>query len=37
LKFTEEEIVDALRQVESAPLSGDLCRQFGVAAAPFDT
>ena len=37
VKFTEEQIVYALRQAESGTPIGDLCRQLGVAETTFYT
>lgn len=34
-KFSEEQIVDALRQAERGTPVGDLCRQYGIAEQPF--
>lgn len=34
-KFSEEQIVYALRQADSGPPVGDLCRQFGIAEQTF--
>ena len=34
-KFSEEQIVYAIRQAESGTLVGDLCRQLGVSDATF--
>ena len=34
-KFTEEQIADALRQVESGTPPADVCRQLGVSEATF--
>ncbi len=36
-KFSEEQIIYALRQVESGTPVGDLCRQLGVSEATFST
>ena len=36
-KFAEEQVVYALREAEGGPPVGDLCRQLGVAEAPFYT
>ena len=36
-RFTEEQIVYALRQAESGTPVGDLCRQLGVSEATFYT
>jgi len=35
LKFTEEQVVYALRQAEAGTPVGDLCRQLGVSEATF--
>lgn len=34
-KFSEEQIVDVLRQAERGTPVGDLCRQYGIAEQPF--
>ena len=34
-RFSEEQIVYAIRQAESGPPMGDLCRQLGVNKATF--
>jgi len=34
-KFSEEQIVYAIRQAEAGTLVGDLCRQLGVSNATF--
>lgn len=36
-RFSEEQIVHALRQVESGSPVGDVCRQVGVSEATFST
>ena len=36
-KFSDEQIVYAIRQAESGPPVGDLCRQLGVSEATFYT
>jgi len=34
-RFTEEQVVYALRQAEAGTSAGDICRQLGVAEATF--